>query len=466
MPGASEFKLAHYHSTSRKTNNKGSPSPLTSVQSVAYVPRTTVPSPPLQLCVKLNAEVRSNPVLGAPYFDFAGHTNVRAYCMSNVLYSDHGDDHTAALLDVGVQKLLPSPPLAPPAASRPVIGQSAFVIRNTESNGRGMFAAEPLQAGFTILVERPAIITPYIIANGGGLYAQTEADILHALVGRLPAEKQGRVLTLASCRSINECEILTDIARTNALPITLAVPTNVPHPELPSHRAIFLNTSRCNHSCSPNARWHWDLATFSLTLVAVRPIAENEEITISYLPGPYLLLPRATRDSLLRSSYNFSCRCAACVHTKPEQSDMARAELSRPLNVATFEEWIADQQQLFPDTLLINVHRTRMRLLEVEGLEGLCESESGGESSAVDGALPLTRYTEHLDGLAMAYGALGDISNFRKFAWLARESRPMSDEGAAKVMQRWTTDVHTFPVWGWRARPIVGTTAIKRSATA
>ncbi|KAJ7058487.1 hypothetical protein C8F01DRAFT_990819 [Mycena amicta] len=409
------------------------------------------------MCVKLNADVRANPVLDAPYFDLAGHIDSRAYCISDVFYADGGNDHTAALLDVGVQKLLPSPPMAPPKATPPSSCSSAFLVQRTGFGTRAMFAAEPLPAGFTILVERPAIIAPYII--GTALNEQIEAELFHALLKQLPPETQARVLTLASCKSVQECDVLVGIVRTNALPVSLSVPMDVPHPELPTHRALFVDTSRCNHSCSPNARWHWDPATFSLTLVSVRPIGFGEEITISYLPGIQLLLPRTARQSLLQSAYNFSCCCSACVHFKEVDSDTARFELGRVAwDIPTFEDWVSDKSQTFPDALLVDAHTRRIRMMEAERLESICDSSkpgSSGDSFPVGrtcSTLPLTQYTKHLDALAMAYGALGDVRNFREWTWRARESRPMSDSGAAKVLQGWITDVASFPVWAWRAK--------------
>ncbi|KAF7290377.1 SET domain-containing protein [Mycena chlorophos] len=421
--------------------------------------RVSPPSPPSSICAKLNADVRSNAVLDAPYFDLAGHVDSRVYSISNVRYRDGSNDHTAAVLDVGVQRLLPSPSTPPPSPTRSKNAPSPFLVQRTGYGARAMFASEPLRAGFTILVERPVMLAPYII--GTALYEETEAQIFHTLLAQLPPETQARVLTLSSCKSVEECDVLLGIIRTNALPVTLPVPTDVLHPELPTHRALFLDTSRCNHSCAPNARWHWDPATLSLSLIAVRPIGLGDEITISYLPGTHLLLPRQTRQSLLLSAYNFSCCCAACIRMDEAESDAARFELGRVTwNVPKFEEWIADRKQVFSDALLVEAHTRRVLLIESEGLESICDNSKPGSCSPSLGgavpktatALPLTQYTRHLDALAMAYGALGDARNFREWTWRARESRPLSDVGSAKVLQAWITDIASFPVWGWRRR--------------
>jgi len=38
-----------------------------------------------------------------------------------------------------------------------------------------------------------------------------------------------------------------------------------------------------NHDCRPNADYHYDPDTLAQHIHAIRPIAEGEEITISYL---------------------------------------------------------------------------------------------------------------------------------------------------------------------------------------
>ncbi|XP_058463040.1 SET and MYND domain-containing protein 4-like [Malaya genurostris] len=74
---------------------------------------------------------------------------------------------------------------------------------------------------------------------------------------------------------------------------------------------LFLFAALCNHSCDPNTL---SLHTENqLKFIVLRPIAENDEILISY--GPLCWDHSADkRHSILRNMY-FKCRCDVCVPT-------------------------------------------------------------------------------------------------------------------------------------------------------
>lgn len=207
--------------------------------STSYLRRDHCRPPPLSFCSQINANIRANRTLDSPYFDLAGHIGNRAYCLHNVAYAG-GSDETAALLDVGVKDLLPdlipAPPVPPPKGL-------TFVVREGEGkHGLGMFAARNIPVGGLIAVERPILVAPYMIA----LQTHPESDFSTALLHRLSAETVERFMGLANCKPASECDIVEGIIRTNAIAITLNVPSS-PHPELPTHRGIFPNISRCNH---------------------------------------------------------------------------------------------------------------------------------------------------------------------------------------------------------------------------
>ncbi|KAJ7435810.1 hypothetical protein B0H11DRAFT_1701227 [Mycena galericulata] len=371
----------------------------------------------------MNADIRANPVLDSPYFDLAGHVGSRAYCMENLVYATSSDE-TAVLLDVGVRDLLPCP-IPPPATPSPKA--RTFEIHKSEGeNGLGMFAAQNIPAGGLILVERPTLVAPYII----GLPTDPESDLYGALLGRLSPDTVARFMALANCKP--DCDLVEGIMRTNAIAVTLDVP-DVPHPELTTHRAVFLNTSRCNHSCAPNAMWHWDVGSFSLALEALRPIPAGDEITVAYITPTY---SRAERRAQLHAMYTFSCRCEVCARPAAAiaQSDAARAEIHAfwdSADVPAFEDWCLDPR--LGDMALIDAHKRAVALIESEGLQ------------------MLEGYGKHLDAIAMGYGALRDVEEFRAWAWRARDARPVGrDAAAARVLQKWMIAPETFPVWGWR----------------
>ncbi|KAF7334623.1 SET domain-containing protein [Mycena venus] len=385
--------------------------------STSYLRRDRCRPPPLQFCAQMNADIRSNPVLDSPYFDLAGHIGNRAYCLHNVAYADSPTAETVTLLDVGVKDLLPVLMPAPTVLSPKGV---TFAIRHSEGRGwaRHVRSAEYPQ--------RPILVAPYIIA----LQTHSEADIYAALLHRLSADTRMRFMELANCKPAEECGTLEGIMRTNAIGISLNVP-DVPHPELATHRGIFLNISRCNHSCGPNAKWQWDPASFSLSLVALRPIHAGQEITVAYITPT---CSRTERRAKLKAIYNFSCRCEFCARpaSLTFKSDAARAELVSESGLPSFENWCLDAN--IPDHALIDAHMRAVSLIEAEGLQ------------------TLDSYGKHLDAIAMGYGALRDVEGFREWAWRAMDFRPM-DSGASRVLENWILDPETFPVWGWRTSP-------------
>jgi hypothetical protein len=114
-------------------------------------------------------------------------------------------------------------------------------IVNTGKKGFGMFARRDIPAQALILVEHPVVITPYLVGLATPL-----SDLYAQLFNRLPPKLYWDLMRLANCKSAEECSPFEGIVCTNAIGIQLDVP-DVPHPELSTHRAIFLNTSRCNH---------------------------------------------------------------------------------------------------------------------------------------------------------------------------------------------------------------------------
>ena len=72
---------------------------------------------------------------------------------------------------------------------------------------------------------------------------------------------------------------------------------------------IFLEASRVNHSCCPNAFFAWNGTRNQVTIHAVVDIPAGEEITVSY---DYQFMPFAVRQDRLRRIYGFECDCAAC----------------------------------------------------------------------------------------------------------------------------------------------------------
>ncbi|KAL1667185.1 hypothetical protein GGF50DRAFT_49164 [Schizophyllum commune] len=345
----------------------------------------------------------------------AGHVRHRRYVLHDFVI---GTRHRGvAFVDSGVRDILNAHQPQP----APYYPTNTFAIRRSGDRGVGMFATGNLPMGATILIEHPTVIAPFVL----GLNTPVD-DFFDDLFGSLPTRQYEMLMGLANCTPRTSVGHAEGVMDTNALAIELDVPTVGPNPELSTHRAIFMQASRINHSCSPNAKWEWDRKTLALTLRAVRPIRAGEEITINYVD---VALPRAERRARLRATYHFDCHCPACARDDP-RSDAARAELRAfGTGLPTFEDWTRDAR--LPDLMLIRAHERALSLIESEGLQVL-------------------GVREHVDAITMCYGALADEKMFRYWANEARAERAQDKVEDLKVVRAWIANPRALPVWGWR----------------
>ena len=76
-------------------------------------------------------------------------------------------------------------------------------------------------------------------------------------------------------------------------------------------QGIFLQSSRLNHSCVPNAHFAWNSNSDRLTVHAIQNIPEGQEILVNYRAGDYTKTRDERRHELF-SHYGFNCNCRAC----------------------------------------------------------------------------------------------------------------------------------------------------------
>lgn len=76
--------------------------------------------------------------------------------------------------------------------------------------------------------------------------------------------------------------------------------------------ALFLQCSKLNHSCVPNARFTIG-ADGVCVLTAIGDIAKGTELCLSYLGHDRLLQSTRQRRFYLRNNYFFDCNCRRCV---------------------------------------------------------------------------------------------------------------------------------------------------------
>ncbi|BFY98011.1 hypothetical protein BsWGS_01051 [Bradybaena similaris] len=78
--------------------------------------------------------------------------------------------------------------------------------------------------------------------------------------------------------------------------------------------------SACNHSCAPSAEIVFPHGDNTLAMVALRDIAPEEEISISYLDCCDLERSRHSRQKILRENYLFLCSCEKCLSQADDES--------------------------------------------------------------------------------------------------------------------------------------------------
>ncbi len=124
-----------------------------------------------------------------------------------------------------------------------------------------------------------------------------------------------------------------------------------------------------SHSCSPNAVYRFDLATFAFEVRALSPIPPGAQVFISYIDPA---LPRAKRQEAL-SSYGFVCTCTTCALTGPalSQSETRRAMIARAdsdvhSRDAALERWARTPS--IPDDFINRVDKMYMDMFEKEEL--------------------------------------------------------------------------------------------------
>ena len=211
----------------------------------SFSPRTrklcTIPpsnnKPPPQVCAEINQRIRST--FHYPDFDFIQHVQHRSYVVRTQYFKE---SECVTMLDTGVDDLLQRmfenlPPQLPNTTMN-------IDIRPSPGKGLGMFSQRNISNGEAFFIEYPTVITPYVIGLSIGLSA-LYADIF----GKLSGPVFGELMDLSSSSSIPgefHQDVHEAIMRINALAIELPVPSGE-FSELNTHRAIFLQTSRCNH---------------------------------------------------------------------------------------------------------------------------------------------------------------------------------------------------------------------------
>ncbi|KAF5375551.1 hypothetical protein D9615_009159 [Tricholomella constricta] len=350
------------------------------------------------------------------------------FSIQTLSFPDAPDSPSALLVDDRIVPYLPLP--VRPARSTPLHqdGKPSFEIRPAGvDRGLGMFATRHIPAGALILVEHPAILTPAKVP----LTRDARDAVYRDLFAALPEHRRNELRTMTNCRSLDECETMEEgIARTNGTAVELGHPDEI-EIDAREYGAVFLTINRSNHSCGPNAAHKWDLASFSSSLYALRPIEPAEEITMIYTD---VTQPRDTRRERLLAHYGFTCMCEFCTlpPSLSAESDAARAALrewrhTRPV----FAGWATDLCRA--DDFVLKSHMQALELIEKEGLQGM-------ESAFVR-------------DVCLCWAVLGEEAKFREWAKKLERLSDVRDVAMAREVRGWLQDPKgRVPKWGWRSK--------------
>lgn len=95
-----------------------------------------------------------------------------------------------------------------------------------------------------------------------------------------------------------------------------------------------------NHSCEPNADWHFSELKGRHIITALRDIHKGEQVTISYLPPE---LPLAERQQNLYLRYGFHCDCILCKKESAQPPKLTKKQKQDQKQKRKEEEMLAQR---------------------------------------------------------------------------------------------------------------------------
>ncbi|KAJ7799295.1 hypothetical protein B0H14DRAFT_2903803 [Mycena olivaceomarginata] len=327
----------------------------------------------------------------------------------------------------------------------------AFRLVPVPGKRMGLVSTRALKFGELILCERPLLVSARGIYTTAHPNYTREMQLQHTCafaVDRMRPEDKAAFMELANSHTKDGSGPIVGIIRTNSVGIDGLRPGV--KDEMGMYSSVYKNTSRLNHSCSPNTAPHFDMASFSSSLYAVRDIAAGEELTFQYVPTG---TSAAKRNKALRP-YDFVCTCSAC--TDAPASDARRAAIKAFIPNVTL--WAAVDRTL-PDDSLINKCLEQLELITTEGME---HHHS---------------YALATKALMETYICLGDVLNASKWAgklhkqvWREKtdlasmmgDSTPCNEPDVGKLLDPANTaayEAHPF----WRMRVDPGSNVVART---
>jgi SET domain len=275
------------------------------------------------------------------------------------------------------------------------IADCLYTIHEIPGKGHGLVAATTITKGTRIISEYPLFRVPR-----RGKPKEHMRDSIVKTVAALREEQRQAFFSLHNSFEDEDGPELGTV-RTNALPLGSDATTG----------GIFLDSSRINHSCNPNAQNTWNQNLQKLTIHAIQDIAKGDEITIFYLPARR---NRSARLHALQTDFRFTCSCSLCSlpHDQRKTSDERWDEIQRLDNsIGNGAGALSAPLQTLHD-----VHKL-LNLLDDEGF--------------ADASVPRAYY----DAFQIAI-THGDIARARVFAERAASTRAILEGKDSPTVQR------------------------------
>ncbi|KAJ9501435.1 hypothetical protein H2202_003229 [Exophiala xenobiotica] len=277
----------------------------------------------------------------------------------------------------------------------PSEGERPWYVQDIPGKGKGVVAKRDLHRG-----DRITAFTPYLLVHMESELSIDEREKFLAIaVDQLPAASQEHYFSLATIWDEAGYEV-QDVVKANGFEMQVGGQMHV---------AVFPETSRMNHACSPNAQYYLEPDLLTHFVHASRDIAADEEITISYAPP---LRFHDARQKYLLDYFHFTCTCSRC------QNGVASDHALHDIDVlqSSLGNWKPES------TASVKKAEELIRLYKQEGLDGFLDTAYG--------------YA------ALTYNAVGSVRGAKKYAKLAAEAAAMkygpshSDVNVWKELER------------------------------
>ncbi|KAG6095254.1 hypothetical protein E4U30_002606 [Claviceps sp. LM220 group G6] len=184
-----------------------------------------------------------------------------------------------------------------------------YVLQDIPRKSKGLVATRNILKGTRILCEEPLFTIP-IVPD----FQRERFGLIHRQVASLSDDQRNAFLSMHNIYPPRDpIEGYVGIFETNSLPASAG------GSQTAQTRGIYLEACRLNHDCQGNAVYSWNPRIERITVHAIRDINAGEEITVPYVE---FLKPRESRQSALKDSFHFTCRCSLC--SLPDEQNQER----------------------------------------------------------------------------------------------------------------------------------------------